>query len=171
MSSVNAAGAASRWKGSIDSCSTRSDQRLETAPSNIAYVARVASGTAAGAPVVATLTAAVPVGDTIVLAARSDDPAISSAVDSQGNAWTVDTTLTEGSVLSISLLRCKVTNALAIGDTITLTPASSTTVYWAAFQFTGASTIDQTSTAGDVSGSLTTLSSNLTPTSTGCADR
>lgn len=72
--------------------------------------------------IVANLSHSAPVGDTILLAILGGGgKTISSVVDSQGNTWTVDQSLVNGTVETAAIARCNVTAALGTTDTITIT--------------------------------------------------
>lgn len=119
-----------------------------------------------------TLTAAVPVGATVLLGIAWDAPSpggtptISSVVDSRGNTWTTtpDMSVAAGTTVAVGGLRARVTTALQIGDTITVTISSAARGRWAmqadAFDDLDASPLDKTAT--NAPGSSTALSSGVT---------
>lgn len=146
------------------------------------YVAEVGRGVdvlgTASATYVVTLTGAVPVGDTLVLAVNttvgsSGGQTAISAVDSKGNTWTqrlFENVYSAGNPSAngnLAVLTCKVTTALTTSDTVTITSASATVAKWVAMieQFTGVDSYDtqaaaQASSSAVASGTVTGAQAN-----------
>lgn len=87
---------------------------------------------AAATSVAVTLTAAVPTGRTLLIAAcweaaAGTVPTISSVVDSRGNTYATDASVVSGTTVAVAIIRCRVTTALLSGDTITITISASRT--------------------------------------------
>lgn len=85
---------------------------------------------AAATSVAVTLTAGVPTGRTLLIAACWEAgvgtvPTISSVVDSRGNTYTTDASVVSGTTVAVAIIRCRVTTALLSGDTITITISAS----------------------------------------------
>lgn len=117
-----------------------------------------------------TVPVAVPTGRTLSIAcvwesAAAALPTITSVVDSRGNTYsaTPDSGINAGTTVSAALLRGRITTALQIGDTITITIGSSR-ARWAVeineFDDPVASPLDKTAT--NAPASSVTLSSGVT---------
>jgi hypothetical protein len=120
-----------------------------------------------------TLTAAVLSGHTLIggicwEAAAGSVPTISSITDSRGNTWTTtpDDSVLAGTTLAVAIIRARVTTALQIGDTITITISASRSK-WAIqldeFDDVNASTPKDV-TAHNAPGSSTSLTTTATAT-------
>ena len=118
------------------------------------------------------VTAAAPVGSTVVVAAGQTDTTLSSLTDSRGNSYTVDrSTVTNGSDADarVAIGSARLTTALQAGDTITATFAANTKSVRviSAAAFSGLATTgwaDQSAT--NTTGSGTSLTSGTSPTTT-----
>ena len=116
-----------------------------------------------------TLTAAVPAGDTILVALmhQSQSSPSRSATDSQGNSYAVTGTSGTSNDMNLAVFSAAALTALAVGDTITLALASAIVGYAAsAFGVNGIlPTVDRSSsTTGTATGTsiTTTLGSATT---------
>lgn len=101
---------------------------------HISSITKVENATTATSAV--TLTAAVSAGHTLIgavcwEASAGSLPTISSIVDSRSNTWTTtpDISVVAGTTLAVAIIRARVTTALQIGDTITIT-ISATRTRW-----------------------------------------
>lgn len=88
-----------------------------------------------------TISLAVPKGGTVLgtMVWESSDntvPTIASIVDTRGNTWVIDEQVAGGSTVAVALLRGRVSNALEVGDTITITTTGGTRTRWVG-QFDG----------------------------------
>lgn len=126
------------------------------------FIKIAATGTtgSSGTVTAATLTSAVPAGNTLVIALNSGaDGTVASATDTKGNTYVIDRNST--STTGGQLVRCHVTNALAAGDVITVTRsvASSNHVLIAA-EYAGLATdsFDQVASTSGTSASPTATS-------------
>lgn len=100
---------------------------------------RIGIGTVTAANTVGavTLTAGARVGQTVVGAIAWESsggtiPTISSVVDSRGNTWTTDVSAggAGNTTVAVAIFRTRVTTALQVGDTITVT-LSASRIRWA----------------------------------------
>jgi hypothetical protein len=124
-----------------------------------------------------TLTHAVSTGHTVLGALLWEAgggggvPTISSIVDSRGNTWTTTPDASGGgatnTTVAVAIVRARITTALQIGDTITVTISGGTRSKWAA-QFddfddvNSSSPKDQTATTGNTAPSGTSLTTGAT---------
>ena len=126
-----------------------------------------------------TLTAGAAVGATVLVAVvweaggGTGVPTISAVADSRSNSWSTTPDVTAGGATNVTvagvMLRARVTTALQVGDTITVTISGGTRSKWAmqadAFDDVNASTpLDQTQTTGNTAPSGTSLATGATAT-------
>lgn len=123
-----------------------------------------------------TLTAGAPVGSTVLVGIAWEAgggtgvPTISAVTDSRSNTYSTTPDVTAGGALNSTVagavLRTRVTTALQIGDTITVTISGGTRSRWAmqadAFDDVDASPLDKTATTGNSSPSSATPSTGTT---------
>lgn len=98
-----------------------------------------------------TLPAAIPAGTFLVLAIGNNGSALSTntATDSRGNTWVQGGGVLQGSTGSSRIMRCRVTTALQVGDTITITSSAAKSrwaMVLAAFDNVPANTLDASAT-------------------------
>ncbi|NEA22595.1 hypothetical protein [Actinomadura bangladeshensis] len=127
---------------------------------------------ASASSVAITLTAGAPVGSTVLVgiaweSAAGSVPTISAVTDTGGNSYstTPDVSANAGTTVAVAVLRARVTTALNIGDSITVTITGGTRGRWAmqadAFDDVDASSpLDKTATS--TPGSSASLSSGVT---------
>jgi hypothetical protein len=118
-----------------------------------------------------TLTAAVSSGHTLLAAVCWEAsggaiPTINSVVDSRSNSWTTtpDVSVVAGTTLAVAILRARVTTALQVGDTITITLSAARTRWaWQVDEFddVNAST-PKDQTVSNAPGSSASLSTGTT---------
>lgn len=125
-----------------------------------------------------TLTAGAPVGSTVLVGivweagGAAGVPTISAVTDSRSNSYSTTPDVTAGGALNSTvagaILRTRVTTALEIGDTITVTISGGTRSRWAmqadAFDDVDESPLDKTATTGNTAPSGTSLSTGTTAT-------
>lgn len=145
----------------------------------MSHVNTIGTGTATTAvsTLAVTLTHAVSTGHTVLGAllweagGGTGVPTITSIVDSRGNTWTTTPDANAGgatnTTVAVAIVRARITTALQVGDTITVTISGGTRSKWAAqyddFDDVNASTPkDQTATTGNTSPSGTSLSTGAT---------
>lgn len=122
--------------------------------------------------VAVTLTAAVPTGRTLLIAAGWEAvagtvPTISSVVDSRGNTYATDVSIVSGTTVAVAVIRARVTTALQVNDTITVTISASRT-RWALqvdeFDDVLVSPLDKTATS--TGATVTAMSTGTTAATT-----
>jgi hypothetical protein len=98
-------------------------------------------------------------------------PTISSIVDSRGNTWTTSPDANAGgaanTVVALAIVRTRITTALQVGDTITVTISGGTRSKWAMQvddfdDINSSSPLDKTATTGNTAPSGTSLSTGAT---------
>lgn len=117
-----------------------------------------------------TLTAAVTAGHTLIggacwEASSGSVPTISSIVDSRGNTWTTtpDVSIVAGTTLAVAIIRARVTTALQVGDTITITLSAVRTRWaWQVDEFDDVNaTTPKDVTVSNAPGSASALSTGI----------
>jgi hypothetical protein len=108
--------------------------------------------------------------DLIVVVSTQGSSVVSSVADSKSNTYTVDTTEVDGTTVSISVIRSRLTTALVSGNTINLTlSATSSSIITDSAEFSGlkasTSQLDQTAVSTGAS-AVTSLAVGPTSTTT-----
>lgn len=122
----------------------------------------VSASPASAASLVVTVAATTTAGNFAILAGKlSGGVAVSTVVDSRGNTWTVDKKSANASGGTAFVASARLTTALQVGDTITVTPAATASGAFAAYEYSGisASPADASATGN---GTSTTASAGPT---------